>query len=202
MEITPESIKDQIPYYLTENQRTGLIKALNDFPENANYYLDNFNNQYQNDVLQGDGWTNLRLRRFEDGEEGKILGIILSNTCDVSPENRRDLPTNITFAPIIPLSRYISSLQRASIGPKRINDKIDSIRQQKVSNIFFLPKGISLEEDCIVPLDQIYTMPTKLFIEDEEKSKIFTLSMIGFYLFVFKLSIHFCRFHENIDRGV
>jgi hypothetical protein len=49
--------------------------------------------------------------------------------------------------------------------------------------------------------DQLYTMPSKVFDQENKKSKVFTLSLFGFYLFVFKLSIHFCRFQENVARN-
>ena len=197
MEITPESLRDQIPYYLTTDQKDSLIKALKDFPVETNYYF----NAYQDELLQGDAWTKLQLRRFENGEKESILGIILSNTCDVAPENKRDFPVNITFAPLIPLPAYVSLLGQAGVNPSQIQDKVTSIKEQKVTSIFFLPSGGGLQEDHIALLDQIYTMPAKVFELETAKSKLFTLSLIGFYLFVFKLSVHFCRFHENVTRA-
>ena len=97
--IVLESIREHIPYYLTENEKTGLAKALKDFPNNINYYISN---KYDKDILQGDGWTKLQVFSFDTGARGRILGIILSNTCDMSLENKRDIPPNIVFAPIIP----------------------------------------------------------------------------------------------------
>lgn len=55
MEITAESIQDQIPYYLSQEAKDNLVKALKRFPDNINYYI----NLYQSDMLQGDGWTSL-----------------------------------------------------------------------------------------------------------------------------------------------
>ena len=43
-------------------------------------------------------------------------------------------------------------------------------------------------------------MPVRAFIDDNAKAKRFTLSLHGFYMFVFKLSVHFCRLHENVAR--
>lgn len=197
MEITPESLREQIPYYLTTDQKDGIIKALEDFPVEINYYL----NAYQDELLQGDGWTKLQLRRFENGEKESILGIILSNTCDVAPENKRDFPVYITFAPLIPLPAYVSLLGQSGVNPSQVQDKVTSIKGQRVTSIFFLPAGSGLQEDHIALLDQLYTMPVKVFELETEKSKFFTLSLIGFYLFVFKLSVHFCRFHENVARA-
>lgn len=197
MEITADSLKEQIPYYLTQGQKEGLLKALKDFPIITNYYL----NGYQDELLQGDGWTRLQVRRFETGEGASILGIILSNTCDIAPENKRDLPANIIFAPLIPLSAYVNLLDRTGIDLGRIRDKVASIKEQKVSSIFFLPAGSGLQEDHLALLDELYTMPARVFELEEAKSKVFTLSLLGFYLFVFKLSVHFCRFQEQVTRN-
>ena len=60
-----------------------------------NYYLQP---GYQDELLQRrNGWRQLQLRNFLTGEKGLVHGVILSNTCDVSPENKRDLPANISF---------------------------------------------------------------------------------------------------------
>jgi hypothetical protein len=44
-------------------------------------------------------------------------------------------------------------------------------------------------------------MPLHAFSEDGERRKLVTLNQLGFYLFVLKLSIHFCRFAEGISRS-
>ena len=196
MEITPESLSQQIPYYLTQEQKDGLVRALKDFPTNTQYYL----NAFQDELLQGDGWTKLPVRNFETGERQTILGIILSNTCDVTPENISHLPAQIIFAPLIPLPAYITLLRNSGISPSQIESKIAAIKDQRVTTIFFLPASDRLQQDYIALLDQLYSMPARVFELEKEKSKIFTLSQIGFYLFLFKLSVHFCRFHEGVAR--
>lgn len=65
---------------------------------------------------------------------------------------------------------------------------------------FYLPADGVLEEEYVVMLDDVHSMPSNIFIEQTEKQKLFTLSMAGFYLFVFKLSVHFCRLQENVKR--
>lgn len=199
MGITYENLRDQIPYYLTQGQKEGFLKALEDFPINTNYYL--FPGEYNDTFLQGDGWTKLEARIFETGNKESILGIILSNSCDMSPENRRDIPAQITFAPLIPLSKYIQLLKANGVDQGRINDKMATIKEQKVSSVFFLPTGSGLKEDHIALLDQLYTMPLRVFMSEDTKSKVFTLSSIGFYLLLFKLSYHFCRFNERVARS-
>jgi hypothetical protein len=201
MEITSDSIKEQIPYYLTEQQKEGLLRALNNFNKDPIIETDYYSHNYQDELLQGDGWTKLQVRNFDTGERGSILGIILSNTCDVSPDNKRNLSTKITFAPLIPLSAYVALLEKVKIDNNKIINKITSIKEQRVTSIFYLPCGGSLKEDYIALFDELYTMPSKVFESEKEKSKVFTLGLFGFYLFIFKLSIHFCRFHEDVARN-
>ena len=58
-------------------------------------------------------------------------------------------------------------------------------------------QGGHLEEDYVVLLDDLHSIPLASHPGDQ---KLFTLSMAGFYLFIFKLSVHFCRLHEHVDR--
>lgn len=207
MEITFESLNEHIPYYLTQGQKEGLIKALKAFIDDKvtkSYYL----NRYLTELLQGDAWTKLKIRNFDTGETGSILGIILSNSCDIASENIRDFPVNITFAPLIPLSKYAELLKRNKLHTMAIDQKIRAIKRQGITSMFFLPaggglyeSGCALKEDHIALFDDIYTMPLTVFESEKEKSKVLTLSDFGFYLFIFKLSIHFCRFQENLQRS-
>jgi hypothetical protein len=151
-------------------------------------------------MLQGDAWRQLHLSNFETGEKASVNGVVLSNTCDVAPDNKRDLPINIVFAPLLALSAYETLLTSAGVSKQSISAKLEAIRRQRVINLFYVPAGSGLEADHIVLLDDIHTMPARAF-DTQSSGKIFTLSQAGFYLFILKLSIHFCRFHENLARS-
>lgn len=195
MNLTQDAIRDQIPYYLTQEAKENLIKALNSFPS-IDYYI----NLYNNDVLQGDGWTSLELYNFESGEKKAVKGIILSNSCDISQGNKRAVPAKIIFAPIIRLRKYIEILEKSGLDQKAINGKISAIKNQHVTTMFYLPKNNELGDDFVALLDDVHTVPLNNFLEHLSREKVFTLSQAGFYLFLMKLSVHFCRFHENLDR--
>lgn len=197
MELTAEALRDQIPYYLTWEQKQGLMKALQSFPRDIQYYL----NKYHDEVLQGDGWTKLVVFNFDTGERASIKGIVLSNTCDVSPENKRDLPANVLFAPIVSLNSYIELLKKSGVTDNSITSKVTAIKRQEVTTLFYLPASDNLGADHIALLDNVHTMPAKTFASEKGMAKIFTLSDVGFYLFIFKLSVHFCRLHEDVVRA-
>jgi hypothetical protein len=195
MEITVETISNQIPYYLTQEAKQSLAKSLHNFPK-INYYTSAFPGNF----LQGDGWTSFEVINFYDGDRKSVKGIILSNSCDIDIENKRDMPPKIVFAPIIKLKSYQQVLEKGGLNSEIIENKISSIIAQDITSIFYLPKGCFLDDDYIVILDDIHNIPASFFHGKEDRKKLFTLSQIGFYVFLIKLSIHFCRFHENLHR--
>lgn len=196
MQITTESIKEQIPYYLTQEEKENLVKALDRFPRKIDYYID----RYPATILQGDGWTSVNVISFEDGRRKLVKAVLLSNSCDIAPENNREFPTKLTFAPIIKLSRYLALLIKAGFDEQQVGDKVVAIKEQKVTSLFYLPKGAGLDEDYIALFNEVHTVPYQAFDGHKDKQKLFTLSQVGFYLFLLKLSVHFCRFHENVAR--
>ncbi|MEQ6343007.1 MAG: hypothetical protein M3A44_15510 [Gammaproteobacteria bacterium] len=110
------------------------------------------------------------------------------------------MPPKITFAPLVRLKDYTNVLQGKGMAPQKIEDLLNSIRAQRSTSIFYLPKGGALDDEHIALLDDLHTIPSPVFMQDKHRAKLFTLSQVGFYMFLMKLSIHFCRFHENLAR--
>ena len=185
-----------IPYYLSQKAKEHLAKALDQFPRQIDYYT----NLYKEEFLQGDCWTSVDVLRFEDGAKKSIRALLLSNSCDAAPENKRDLPTKLSFASMVKLERYVDLLKNAGLDQKQIEAKVVAIKEQRVTSLVYFPKGAALEEDYVALLDDIHTVPSQAFIARNEKTKLFALSNVGFYLFVLKLSVHFCRLHEEVVR--
>ena len=104
------------------------------------------------------------------------------------------------FAPIIPEPKFLARLKGAKLSDIQINNKMKSIMSQHVSNVFYLPNDISVPEGGVVVMDDIHSMPIKRHHDSTQKKKLFTLSQIGHYILAFKLSVHFCRLSENVDR--
>lgn len=132
-----DNIVEHIPFYLTQDKdaKEGFVKNLENFPNNINYYTS----YYPNDELQGDGWEGLDIVDVVTSRKRSIKGIILSNSCDISTENKRELPPNILFAPIVELEVYRNRLIKAGIAENQINSKIEAIKKQKVTSLFYLP---------------------------------------------------------------
>jgi len=182
-----DAIKEHIPPYLTLEQ------------QQEEYYLSGL---YANEMLQGDCWRNLKIFKFDTGEKKDVPGIILSNSCNISPDNKREIGPNVVFSPVIKLSKYVQLLEKSGMSAARIKSKIEAIKNQAVTTIFYLPDAVGgLGDEYIVILDNVHTMPAAAIKVGTENIKGFTLNNLGFYMFIFKLSINFCRLRENVVRA-
>lgn len=191
-----EEIQNQIPYYLTREAGEGILKELESYSEKTQIIL----NRESDGVLQGDGWRGFRLYDFNSSEVRKTRGIVISNSCDIDTENKRDFPAKITFAPLIRMKKIEEIFRGSGLDANTTEQKLRSIREQKSTSFFFIPSQIGLDDEYVIWFNDMHSMPVSSFVESPEREKIFTLNMTGFYLLLFKISIHFCRFHENVDR--
>ncbi len=200
MSFNLEALQRHIPYYLTAPEQKALVAQLKALSEGATtgFVISKNSDLHATTLLQGDGWRGFQIFSFVSGARKSVRGIVLSNSCDVSPDNERVLPQNVIFSPLIKLARIRQRFESSGLAIHQIDSKIAAIRSQSVTNIFYLPAGGPLDDEYVAQLDDLHSMPTKNHQETGEK--IFTLSMAGFYLFVFKLSVHFCRLHENVSR--
>lgn len=201
MDFDSDSLEQHLPYYLSAEDKNVLLDELKSISDGKQVaYLLTDENGLPSDTLQGDGWRGFKLFAFPDGKPVDVSGLVLSNSCDIDPANRRDLPTRITFSPLVKLSAFESVLSKSGLDESKIRSKFDAIRSQKVTNIFFIPAGGSLSEDYIVRLDDVHSMPFSTFSE-RASERIFIMSNTGFYMLIFKLSVHFCRLQENVRRS-
>ena len=199
--ISIEEIKLYLPKYLSPESEKDLFDQLKTFPDNIDTRLYT---RYVNDdnvIYQGDGLDGMLFVNLPDSHIAKVPSVILSNSCDIHPDNVRYLSPSIIYSPILNLGKYEARLIEKGIEKSRVTNHIDMIRKQKITSIFYLPRGGSLDSESMVSLDSINTCDINYIDKDKIKSmKIFTLSNYGHYLFLFKLSIHFTRVTEGFDR--
>ena len=202
MNLDTEILQQQIPYYLTAKDRQILIDEIKTISQGgtADYFLSHYRDEFKTNMLQGDGWRGFQLFMFDTGDRRSVRGLVISNSCDVDPGNRRDLPARVIFAPLVKLAVYEARLRASGIRQRQIDEKLTAIRAQKATSIFFLPSGGPLADDHVVRLDDAHSMPVAAHIAATNREKPFTLSNTGFYMLVLKLSIHFCRLQENVNR--
>lgn len=187
-----------LPKYLTPKQQEDLYADLRAFPQFSSFYLAP-EADTGHDVLQGDGWRGLIVLRFETGERRPITGLVLSNSCDMSPANPRPLPTNVVFAPLVALDRYVDRLRGAGQTEEQVTSVLDAIRKQEVTDLFYLPGLPYGPPESVAFLDDVHSHPAADFF-GATRSRVFRLSMPFFWVLLLKLSIHFCRFNEKVQR--
>jgi hypothetical protein len=201
-----EEIKKYLPQYLSDTAVAKLFSELKVFPGNIDQRMySSFLNDSKR-VYQGDGYSGLLHCELPNPRADNLNGLILSNTCDIAQENERFMASRLVHSPILKLDKYYQLLIRRFVdtGKKEqevIDQHIEAIKKQQISNIFFLPKGARLSEDSIILYDRVSSLPSDFIPEQEITSRrIFVLSDYGFYLFIVKLAIHFTRIKEGVIR--
>lgn len=196
-----EEIKKYLPQYLSDTELNHLKDELAKFPTDGTkdtVYTVALNGA--NYLLQGDGICNVPYLNFPKTDIRPVNVILLSNTCDMSTENKRMNPCRIMYAPILNFDKYAEYL-RKSFSEERVSNHLKDVKAQQISQIFYLPKGGKMDYDGIVFFDRAISIPlTESSVKTMCDDKLFTLSNFGLYLFLFKLSVHFTRIQERIDR--
>ncbi len=190
-----EQIKTFLPTYLSPENKAQLYQELSSFPDNYNYYLFD----RLEDTLQGDMWEGFSICDVLHLEKKEITGLILSNSCDIDLSNKSDRQRKVVFCPVISLEKYRQQLCKVKDDVRDVENIINDIKKQKITYLFYLPAGGELKEEGLVFLDDVHSVLLETF-SGEKRRKYFTLSQYGFYLFLLKLSIHFTRFQEGIER--
>jgi len=192
-----EQVRLFLPKYLTPAQSDQLWSELSALPYIKNFYLPE--SESPPELLQGDGWRGFVVIEFYTGDRKDVAGVILSNSCDLQPHNRREPRRNILFAPLIELERYRERLLEAGKTLDQVEDIFRTIREQKITEIFYLPELPGSLPESMALLNDIHTHPAEDFLARTRK-RLFTLGQTAFYLFLMKLSIHFSRFQEDVPR--
>lgn len=193
-----EDLEIYLPKYLSDEKQRELYSDLKDFPNNINKI---FGSKYlaTEDLLQSDIVENIPYFNLPSTESKLTKVIIISNSCDIDPQNKRDLPPKVSYAPLISLSKFINLLKSKKIDETRIEKIVNSIKKQEKTNIFFVPQSTNLNEDYIVFFENMLSIDRDYFFENHKKNA--TFSNYGFYMFLLKLSLHFTRIQEKVDRG-
>jgi hypothetical protein len=199
--ITFEDISIYLPKYLSEESTKSLFDTLKQFPENIDQRLYTRALKGSQIIYQGDGIKDVLFVDLPSQKCKKVNGFVLSNTCDIDPNNERYRTQNIIYTPIISINNYITLLRKNKIPDQKIDDHIEALKKQQITNIFYLPKTTILKEEFIIFFDRVNSCDMSYFCESNiDNIRLFSLSNYGLYIFLFKLSIHFTRIREGVDR--
>jgi hypothetical protein len=192
-----EEFRAFLPKYLTPSQKRELFDSLSVYPNLPYHYLPP--SAINEELLQGDGWRGFVLVNFATLEKKSVSGMILSNSCDIDARNRRATPRNILFGPLVSVKKYEEAMRQGGLTPEQTADALRDIRAQKVTYIYYLPSGQYGPQESLMILDDIHPEPLAHFSANE-RALLFRLSQPAFYILLIKLSIHFCRSQENVQR--
>ncbi len=192
-----EEIAAFLPQWLSNEQKGSLFRELEKVPVGFKFY--DGTEQFRDEFLQGDGWSGFVAIDFETLQRQQVSGVIISNSCDIDPNNREDHERNILFAPLLSLARFRNCLIEGGIAVQTVDQKMDLIRQQRITDIFYLPQQPGTQEELIILLDDIHRHPLANFLA-RDRAKLFTLTQTAFYVFLIKISIHFHRVKEGVVR--
>lgn len=195
-------LKLYLPKYLSTESEKLLFDNLKDFPKNIDTRLYTSALKDINIIFQGDGLDDMLIINLPNKEIKGTKSMVLSNTCDIDPKNKRNFPSQIVYTPIFNLSKYADALKRNSTKTdKQVEEHINTIKKQKITQIFYLPKINDVIEDSIIFFDRVNNCSLEhLKGMNLKEEKLFTLSDYGEYLFLLKLSIHFTRIQDKVDR--
>jgi len=197
-----DDIKLYLPPYLSAEDNSRLISNIVGFPDNVGKNFFTSSLKTQKTIFQGDGVSDLLINHLPDKTIKVANCIIISNTCDIDPSNKRLFPSRICYAPIFNLVKYLDGLKEVGLPPRRIEQHERDIKQQIITQILYLPKCAHLFEDSIVFLDRICNCSSDYIDRKNiEKLRLFTLSQFGHYVFLVKMSIHFTRIQERVNRS-
>lgn len=198
VEVSLEEAAKFLPPFLAEDELGSLYDQLKRLDAGIPYFSPNeFNFNLQGDTFARAPFV---VVSANEAKMRQTTVMLLSNTCDVSEENARRLPPNVTVAPVVRVSRWCEIATDEGISAEAIDSMLESARRHRTSSMFFVPSGHGIEEDSLVLFDQIQSLPLEAF-NAVNPERLATLSQAAFWLLLLKLSVHFCRQQEGVRRG-
>ncbi len=201
-----------LPEYLLETGKGRIKEGLSQFIDpverGKEKVYENFYLQMQKDhFMQGDLFHSIKTIEWKDESEDYCSkytpAMLVSNSCDVAIENERLIDKEALFAPVINLKEYFEELKKAGKSDEQIKTIYSKLKQQEYSNLFYLPADPITTSEYIVFLDNIWWFPAtevhKKFAKIKEE-RFLSLTDWAFYLFISKISFHFCRVPEEKER--
>ncbi len=140
---------------------------------------------------------------FDEGKEGvrRLKDqpcLLLSHTCDMDTEDKTREKC-VSIAPVFSFKEFAEQ-KIPEYSDEAWKSFLNSVKANKITDILFLPAKDEKEDDFIVFLDKIYSIHSKLLNHRMRTGKTrikLSLSQIGYYYFLIKLTYHFARYENN-----
>lgn len=200
-----EHIQQHLPQYLSLAETTELLRQIDEqFPDIHPSRMYTAVHAEEKIIYQGDGIADLLYVYLPYKDRRPYNCMVFSNTCDMDLSNPTQPRPAICYAPIIRLDKFSDALaHRLNWTPEQIGSRLQAIRSQRITTVFYLPKGGLLGSESVVLMDRICHCASDSIRREEIPSRrLFTLSQIGAYLFFFKLSVHLLRMTDKVERSI
>ena len=156
---------------------------------------------YQGDII--DGLDIVYFEVVDNAVEIKVLEgqlcILLSNTCDMDFQGK----TRGKYISIAPLFSFEEFADRKE-GPysdEGWDGFLNDVKRNRITDILYVPGKRPLDESVVL-LDRVFSIDPNFFeakIKKGKSKKILSLSQIGFYYFLIKLTYHFARYEDRSE---
>jgi hypothetical protein len=207
MTFSLDSIERLFPPDISEQRKGRLRDGIKQFSvrSNSKVYTDFYLTSSPDYFLQGDLIFELRFPLWNpdkrDFEKVYFDSIILSNSCDIDDANQttRTLPKQVMTAKLFSLPDFKEGLVQYDIENSDVI--IQRLKNQEYSNLMYFPPINNIE--YVAYFDELSSVSNEelnALKNDINKNRIACLDWFGYYLFMFKISYHFCRLPEEIDR--
>lgn len=123
--------------------------------------------------------------------------MLLSHTCDMDFEGK----TREKFVSVAPVFSFkeFAEIKPAEYSEKGWQDFLNDLKANRITDMLYIPRKSPLD-DSVIFLDRIFSVGLKLLKKRLEKSqakRVLSLSQIGFYFFLIKLTYHFARYEDR-----
>ena len=197
-----EKIHQHLPVYLSPQDKRKLFAEISSFPDNIDSRIYSSNPKISDDVIyQGDIVANHPLVFLPDTSVQEKQVFIISNTCDIDLNNRRIKSPYIVYCPIIKFEAYEKLVSSYYESKEAINGHLTSVRKQRITSMFYLPRHGQVEESIVLFDSSNSHRLDSCHLDNMLDNRVISLGNYGFMLFLVKLSIHFTRVEEGVNRG-
>lgn len=212
-----EYFEKALPSYLTDTVKGRLKEGLKQFKRTESgsreewspkVYTDFYLSRMKPHLLQGDVIPSIRFPQWDSSiglfEKDYVLGMCVSNPCDMETDTKnRNIDKQVLFAPMVELIEFLTDISQDEIEVNQLRSIEIAIKDQEFSNLFYFPPSPVDGKEYVAILDQIFWFPSEEFAAvtpELLENRVLSLSMFGYYLFILKLSYHFCRLPETEER--
>ena len=128
--------------------------------------------------------------------------MLVSNTCDMDLKDK-SRGKHILVALVVDYDVFASQEKTDSYTNVQWENYLESVRKNLITDILFIPENGEIK-DSVVYLDKVFscTLQQLLVMQEKDKiKKILSLSQVGHYYFLIKLTHHFARYENKEETG-